>query len=433
MRRILIIMMVLCITATAFAQAQNAVTIDDCFLRAVRRSEDLQIREETIVQASARYKQLLGNIMPQITFKASELLQDVPAADQAANAGSISNTFLRRDTPAASVNLTQPIFSGFKEWRAMAGNKATQARGQHERNRAAQLLYQDVAQSFYVVLQVQNDVAILSRQKTVLSSRVTELRERVGVGRSRTSEVASAEAQLANIEALLAEAKGTQAVAREMLEFLTGTPADHRLLDSNAKVTAHGLDHFLVTADHREDVLAKQAAVDEARNAVGVAQAGHWPTINMSANYYAYRVGFYNDVKWDTTFNLSLPIFTGGVVRAQIKEAESKLAASHLDEQLSRRQSEKDIRSAYATWQASVAQARAYSNAASKNKINFDAQRTDYQSNLVNNLEVTQAQSNWMDSERRANQLHHQARVNYVQLLVAAGRIPTMSFTSSEL
>ncbi len=415
------------ISATAMAENRTPIDLDDCFLMAVRRSEILQIKEEDVTQAAARFRQILGGVLPQVTFKASELIQHTPASDITANPASISSTFIRRSTPYTALNLTQPIFAGFKEWRAMSASRATQSRTRHEKNRAAQLLYQDVAQSFYTVLQLRNDTGIMQRQKNALSQRVAELRERVTVGRSRPSEIAAAEAQLANVQAWLAETEGLQGVAWEMLEFLTGiSPGQATLKDPHSHETTASLDHYLSQASSREDVLAARSAVDEARGNLGVAHAGHFPVIGASANYYPYRVGFYEPIKWDITFNFSLPLFQGGTVNAQIQEAKSKLAASHLGEQLAVRQSEKDIRSAYATWRSSLEQARAFTHAAAKNRANFEAQRADYQTNLVSNIEVLQAQANWLDSERKANQLHHQARVHYVQLLVAAGMIPTL-------
>lgn len=419
-------MMLLCGLAAQAAEPAT-VDLDEAFLMAVRRSETLQMKEEDINQAAAKYKQLLGGVLPQVTFKATEQIQHVPTSDIAANAGSISSTFIRRSTPYTAFNLTQPIFAGFKEWRAMSASKATQSRTRHERNRAAQLLYQDVAQSFYAVLQLRNDVTILRTQRSALASRVAELRERVTVGRSRPSEVAAAEAQLANVQAWLAETEGLQTTAWEMLEFLTGMESGHTILkDPFAHEGKATLDHYLTQSESREDVLAARSAIDEARGNLGVARAGHYPTIGASANYYPYRVGFYEPIKWDVTFSVSFPLFQGGTVNAQIQEAKSKLASSHLGEQLAVRQSEKEIRSAYATWRASLEQARAYAYAAAKNRVNFEAQRGDYQTNLVNNLEVLQAQANWLDSERKANQLRHQSRMNYVQLLVAAGKIPTL-------
>lgn len=404
----------------------TSLDLDHCFLMAVRHSESLQMKEETITQAAAKYKQALGGALPQITFKASEQIQDVPASDQAANPGSISSTFLRRSVPYTQLNLTQPIFSGFKEFRAMAAGRAMQSRTQHEKARAAQLLYQDVAQSFYAVIQLQNDVGILQRQRGTLANRIAELRGRIAVGRSRASEITSAEAQLANTEAMLAESRGTVAVAWEMLEFLTGLEPTNALHDPFSHQRLESIDHFLSKSDVREDVLAAQDSITEARNTVGIAKSGHYPNVSLSANYFPYRVGFYDQIKWDATFSLSLPIFTGGTVTGQVQEAQSKLKASTLNEQLLRRQSEKDIRSAYATWKSGQDQTAAYTRAAAKNRANFEAQRADYQSNLVPNLEVMQALANWQDSERRANQLKFQSRLNYVQLLVSAGMIPTL-------
>ncbi|PIR20695.1 MAG: hypothetical protein COV45_03850 [Deltaproteobacteria bacterium CG11_big_fil_rev_8_21_14_0_20_47_16] len=436
MQRLLSIITVLLLGAS-FARAEilssNIIDLDQCFLMAVRRSETLQMKEEDINQAAAKFSQALGAVLPQLAFKGTELLQDVPSSDQAANnSTSISSTFLRRSIPNTSINLTQPIFSGLKEFRTMAGLKASQKRLRHEHQRAAQLLYRDVAQSFYTVLQVQTDIAILVRQESVLRKRIAELRDRAKVGRSRESEIAATEAQEANVAAALSEIRGTLLVAREMLEFLTGVSINQKIQDSKPASNKQSIDYFLESSESRDDVLAASIAVQEAQNNLKVSGAGYSPTISLSANYYPYRVGFYEPIKWDATFYLTLPIFQGNI-RGQIQEAKSKLVASELNEQLTRRQSEQDIRSAYSTWKSTLSQMNSYNRAAQKNRINYEAQTADYQTNLVSNLEVLQAFADWLNAERRANQLRFQAKVNYAQLLVASGKIPGTGISSAVL
>lgn len=73
-RRVFIILLALATAPAATARA-DGIDLDECFLMAVRHSEALQMKDEVINQAAAKFKQALGAALPQVTFKASEMIQ----------------------------------------------------------------------------------------------------------------------------------------------------------------------------------------------------------------------------------------------------------------------------------------------------------------------------------------------------------------------
>ena len=71
----------------------------------------------------------------------------------------------------------------------------------HEWIHAEELLFSDVARTFYQFLQYQKNVALLEEIKRSFEERISELSDREKIGRSRLSEVVTAKAKSKNIEA----------------------------------------------------------------------------------------------------------------------------------------------------------------------------------------------------------------------------------------
>src|SRR5207249_4649365 len=120
--------------------------------------------------------------------------------------------------------LTQPLFSGFKEFAAMAAAKAQHKERESQLLRAKQLLFMDVSNAFYYFLSYQEDMEVLKSIGKALNDRMSELKRRQNLGRSRESEVASAAASLYKAAADEAGVKSQLEVSRQLLEFLVGQP-----------------------------------------------------------------------------------------------------------------------------------------------------------------------------------------------------------------
>jgi outer membrane protein len=401
----------------AEAPESPPLTFKECYYMALARSETLQMHDEEIVQAKAKYQRALSGILPRLSFKATEFRQDASG----------SETFTLRSRPSKYFTLSQPLFKGFKEFSAMAAMRAEEMQRRLERQRAEEALYLEVAEAFFAMQRHEEERAILQESEDLARERLEELQEREALGKSRPSETASASAYLKSVQADRAAAEGRLEAARQMLGFLIGRGDAWRVAEADAAPVASeikSLEAYLGRVEARADVQAAQEAVRVAEQEVRVAGADRWPSVTADANYYTQREGFYEPIDWDVTLTMSVPIFQGGQTVGAVREARSLARQVSLLSAQTRRDAERDVRTAYAEAAASRASWTAFEEAVAAAEEDARLQREDYRLGLVNHLDILASldrlqQARLNLAEARANALTQEAR-----LAVSVGEVP---------
>ena len=399
------------------------MTLENCFQKALARSETIGIHDEEIRIAEAHYLQALGMVLPHLDVQASEFIQDVPGASAAD--GSVGSTLTRRTRPEVAVSLTHPLFQGFREFRALKISRTEKNRNSLDRKRAIQILFQDVARAYYTVMELEQERAIQNSIRETLARRIADLKNRISLGKSRASELLSTESEIAALEADIAKTKGFVLTSRDYLAFLVGETVEERLVDSfrlPGKVAS--LESYLEKSTTRPDIGANREAVRLAKGQVDYEKGARLPTVDFKANYYPVRVGFQSDIDWDLNFGMTLPIFHGGATRGKIREAQAELKQSELTRLQSTRQAELEIREAYHNFATARTREAALNRAESKAGASYLAQTGEYTLGLVNNLQVLQSLHNWQQRQLDANQSRFETKLHYLALLVASGEIP---------
>ncbi len=414
MRKIVLLIFILlsCLEIAFCAQETSPpLSLSDCYRLALRQSESLAIRAEAIQEAEARLTQSLSGILPKVHFSYSDKRQD----------GNNSNSFSLREIPEHKFTLSQPLFSGFKEFAAMAASKAEVRQKTYQKLRAEQLLFLDVVEAFYLFLGYQEEQEVLKNMREALIERVMELKKREELGRSRLNEVASVEARLSRLEADLEWIKSESEITKHLLEFLTGINISSLVDEGMIPVFSLRPDELELRSEERADVLAAQESLEKSQKEVTVAQSGFWPELSLDGNYYTKRVGNAGQVDWDITLSAQVPLFEGGENIGKLKEAQSIRDQEGLRYQEIQRKALLDIRNALTRWESAVRRLEAVEKALAAAEKNYDLQKQDYQINLVSNLEVLQALEETEDMRRDFINIKNEAMRGYWQLKVALG------------
>lgn len=394
------------------APAPRPITLMDAYALALKQSEAISSDVFAVKQALARVDELRSDVLPHVSFIGQETFQESPHSGIA----SVDHTTI----PLYQLQLTQPLFSGFREFLAFKSGKKTAESLQLTERRAESLLYQDVAQSFLNLQQVQNEIAIRGEIVKATSERIEQLRHWVNIGRSRESEVLAARSQLAQAEAQVELARGSERVAQESLRFLTGIDADFAPVPLGTPTTGP-LDAFLARARGRDDVQASERSLEAAKLNTQVAARQRWGTVGLTGDYYLKRLGLTANTHYDAIIGLNLPLFDGGVISAQTREAEA--AAGSAAEALSaaQRGAERDTRTAYVNLVSSLESVAALQNADNLAAANVKAQEQDYKLSLVTNLDVLDSLNTLQSTRLLLNSARQQSDFARVQLEVAAG------------
>ena len=387
---------------------ENGFTLRECYELALKQSETIAIQEQVIKEAEGRFLQAFSGILPDVSYEVSEERRDV-ATDSSS-----------RKIRERRFTFTQPLFTGFKEFAAIAAGRAEKKQRRHELRRAQELLFTDVTDAFYFFLSFQDDVETLSTVRQALTERVKELKEREELGRSRASEVASAQARLSRIEADLEDVKGQWEIARQLLVFLTGRDIQN-VADESQQVSLSLIENYLARSERRSDVQAGFEAWQVEQKKTAVARANFFPAVNAEGNYYEQREGSSADNDWDVTFTVDVPIFQGGENVGLFKEAKAVAAQEELRYKELKRRAELEIKNAYTNAEVTLRKESALRRAYDAAQENYTLQLEDYRRNLVNNLDVLQALEDLQDMRRAWTNAENETKHFYWNLLVASG------------
>ncbi len=410
-----IIVMVLwgsALAAEEKAAPAGALDLWQCYQKAVRQSETVAISEEGIKQAEEQYRQAWSGIPPRLSFGWQEIYQDP--------------THNKLRTGQGTVNLHLPALTGFREMAAMKSAKTLTRQKELETKWARQNILSDVAQAFWNVVEVENQIQVTKSQQKLMQDRIKELSERERIGRSREAEVVAAQSQLAQLEANQEDLERVRVAGRELLAFLTGAEKDIPLIDSiPLPGEPRDLAVYLDTARQRPDLLALRESQQIAQAAVKLAKSGHYPSLSLDGNYYVEGGGgSQGTAKWDVVAALEVPIYSWGQVQSSVRQANSQVLITGLALKRQERQVETDVKSAWENLRASLSELAKYEKVVTLADRNSKLQSADYRRGLVTNLDVIQALTGLYDATLRRDQSRFNAKLSSILLRIATGDIP---------
>lgn len=393
-------------TKSSTIQNEQVVTLNDCFKAALIRSETLATQQELVAQAEESYSRAWGNILPTVNA---------------------SYDYLRKREPSSESHVTkltasQPLFRGFRDFAALDATKTLIIAQKQAREWAGMQLYQDVTAGFYTLLAAQKDLEVLDQELALYDKRIKELEDRIKIGRSRITEVLTVKSSKAILLAQKEQIIGQLKVGKEVLAFLTGWDMPLKLSDKD-KIPTNilPLEEYQENITLRPDVIAAQKNVEAANSNITVALGSHLPSVDLMSNYYVQQRG-----NWDATLNITMPIFSGGIIASNVRTAESQKKQQEILLSQVKRLAQEDIRSLYHNLNSTIAQTQALREAVDISKENYEANLKDYEFSLVTNLDVLQALTAYQEAKRSLEKSQYQAKIYYNQLEAAAANRLTL-------
>jgi outer membrane protein len=392
------------------ANNARALDLQTCFQLTAIRDDSLKISKEDVEIARAQMSQSIAALWPTFTVNNQQQFLHYTGPSAGLSFSSIGGvtTFSqgqRNYQSQSNVNMSFTIFNGGQNWnnvgasaRAIAAKKQTLARDY-------QTIYQDVAQAFYNVLQFEGDMAVEADLIDALRARVDDLRNRVNLGRSRPSELLQAQTDLANAKVTYESQRGSMNTSMETVAFYTGVPSAKLVLkDTQQFPTVQQLGAYLAHSPNRPDVLSQIETMKQSERQLASAIGQFFPTISAQGNFLASQDPVSNNIDATMTIEASMPIFDGGLIAGQVHQNHELVRQNRIDIEQLQRTADQDTRTAYANFDASVAQILVLREAATLAAKDFEAQVDDYRRGVVSNLDVLTA---LQDYQTARIQLHN--------------------------
>jgi len=406
------------------AAAKTTLNLWDVYALAVERTETMAITVDNLELADALQQQAFGAWLPQVylngqkNWVSGSYVQSGPGTGgSGANAGD-----------SLYLSGAETILSGLNQVAAIEGAKANMSVAQYGLRDAASRLLLNVAQAFYLVLELQDSLQTDMASRDLTQKILDVQKNWVTIGRAQKSDMLTTTAQLAQLDATIQNDKTQLTQDKETLAFLTGIKPDTELqsTDENYTVPSFSLDDATAKVDGRPDVLQAKANLDAAAATVLQAHGEHLPSIIATGDYYLAADGANNPREWNVGLEASLPVFEGGQVVAQEREADARRDQAKLALSQIRRSALEEIRQVYKGLGDSIQQAAAYQNAMDSSQSAYDAVLHDYKLNLQTPLTLLQTLNSLEAAKEDYVKTRYQTLYDQVWLGVAVGDLPKL-------
>ena len=385
------------------ASADKIYTIDDAYLAALSTNESVKISEEGLVQSESRVDQAWTYIYPRITGQAgyTRYNEVLPPGE---NSGFI---FQPLSQFQAGVVLQQPLYTG---GRTMAGLRTAQTLREsstRDVSSTRQTIMLTAAEAYYGVLKAQKMVE-KSRDSVERMERHKEVTEREAATRKTKANVSSllrARTLVSQARITLMRDENALRIARQKLSFVTSLPETAALAEpAPAAAPGETFEQLKTTAlAHRDDYASARLSEKIAEENVTIVRGGHYPQV-YAVGAYQYTNSHPETALDGSTYygglRLQVPIFEGGLMKAELSEARSKRRQSELALQQLQRSIESDVYESYINYQTVSSVLEAAQQQYEDARSNFRAVEGLFAQGLVSSLALIDAQQALFLSER---------------------------------
>lgn len=390
------------------------LTLRDALVLTNRHHERLGLEGERYVQAIIDRQRAKAAFLPLVEFSPAYTRRFGDAAGRP------------RDELTASVGGGINLFNGYSDVAALYRNAATiEQRRAILLNLQADLLL-DAAATFFEALRRERSLEVLRHTAGVQRERLRDIAKRHETGLARPLDVSQAEAQEAETQSLLIAADADVRIGRAALSLLTGVAMDERpLLDEfTAPGEVAAVTLWLDDGEaNRQDVVAADAGLRAAEHNVRVAVGRYYPSVTLNLQYLLTADNVATTHGWNAILAAHLPLFSAGLIEADVREAWSVLRQAKLDSSLIRREVRRDVIEAYAIFDSTRRRIIELNRRVAAAELALRQAEASYDAGLTTNLDRLTAQDELLAArlELLTQQFTH--KTAYLRLLRAAGRL----------
>jgi len=401
-------------------------------------NEQIGLSGENYLQAIINKNRAVANFLPTVSFQPSYTLEQRPSGNGSGNppaSGSVTPSVTApagfAGTGDAVHRFEAPVVGSMNIYQATAVpnlKAAEQTIIQYRQllKDAQATLLLNVAQAYFQVLVSQQQVDVLQNSLRVQQARVRDVQGKFDNHLALALELSQAKAQAAGTSAELTQAQTDVQNGRATLALLINVPQVNGPLCNDVKVPAKLkplVEYQQQAAATREDLRAAQTALKVARFQVDAAIAEYYPSVTLNVAGFLYRENFSDATKWDAILQGNLPIFSAGIIEADVRDAWSRLRQAALTESYLRRTIDHDVAVAYQNVVGTVAR---ISDLAAQVQAAADALAQSQQqldNGLAVPLDVLNAQDVLLNAQLNYTSTQLDRDVFYLDLLRASGQL----------
>ena len=301
------------------------------------------------------------------------------------------------------LTLSQPLFR-WQNWVAYDQSKLQVAQAEANLAQARQDLILRTAQAYFDVLNAGENLTAVRANKAAIVQQLELAKKSFEVGTATITDTHEAQARfdLANAQEIAAESD-LEVKRRALQAIIAKEPGALAGLRKNAELTPpqpNDMNTWVGAAEKDSiNVQVAQANADLAAREVDRQRAGHYPTLDLVANYGESKtfastaLGLLDTQYQNIGLQINVPLFQGGSVASREREASANRAAAASTLENVRRNAALSARQSYLGVANGLAQVRALKAALVSSQSALESNKLGYEVGVRINIDVLNAEN----------------------------------------
>ena len=429
MKRVILILTVF-LNVIPFSAFAEEYSLDDLYRIALERSETIKIAEEDLYISQREKDRAVAVLFPKLSAFGSYREYSMEKTE-----GSL---VIQPDNSTSwGLSLNQTLSVSGKELTAYKIAKESITGSMIDLDSVKEGYLLNVASSYFIVLRAKEAVDIAKANEERLIKYRNAAQTRLKVGEITKTVLLRAEAELSGAQSDLIKAENALTLAKTVLARTVGISTDYELKESDTLANGDSpLDNcqrqdiecfkqtaFAERSEIKSSELQKKIAADQIKYTKG----SYWPDVSIEGVYVRNEdhptAAFTNSESIYGGIKLNFPFFEGGLRRAEVRESEARF-----------RQVDLRLKDLYKTINVEVE--KAYLNMitvsgvleklqleVSYAKDNYNSVSKQFEFGLANSLDVMDANTLLVTSERQLSNAKYDYQFAILQLKRATGTL----------
>lgn len=392
------------------------ITIADAVRMALADSYQIVDAEKTKQIYEARLSEANSYFYPSLSLdgsysRALKKARFVMGADGPLGGGMVEVG--QKNTYTAGLNASYVLWSGGQVRNAARAAKVGAETGVYNLLHVQDLVTRQVVTFCYDIIYASALIRVQEEYLDIAKQHLAEARAKYKQGLASNLDVLNQKVRVENIEPTVLQAKKNFELGNLYLrQILNRDPEDNIYLtwtleDLKLPQTLPLEKLYAAAMQRRPELVMAKLAVDAAHYNINVARAGHMPVLALNGNYTYNGVtehGFpqhKTDYYWSSSAGatLSVPLFEGGKVRAQVIQQELAYEQAQAAYENKIKNVRIQVKEAWLNLEEARSRIEATKGVVGQARENLDAQMKRYRAGLTSQLELNDAIANVNNSD----------------------------------
>ena len=420
-------------------------------LSAVHAAQGLNEIFELALANDPRYQQARANRDSALETRPQAIARLLPLVSAQAATGwnylfNKKRTFQGKGTQkwwahTASVGLTQSVFN-WQFWVQLSQSDNQIAQSEADYANALQDLMVRTIRAYLDVLVAQDTLAFTTAERKSLARQLEQAQQRFDVGLIAITDVLEAQSGFDRARSREIFAANEVDNAKEALREIIGdNPIDLVPLKGNIPLLMPDpldIDEWSTVANNQNlGIIAAINQAEFARKTIEVQRSGHYPTLDLLADYSFNDVGSQFGLRGNTGrvgVQLNVPIFEGGAVNSRTRQARYDYDAARDNLHAVHRAVTRQVKDAYRGVLSTVSQVESLRATVRSSVSSLEATSAGFEVGTRTAVDLVNEERNLFDARRNLSVSRRDYIVNWVLLKEAASNVTRKSIeTINEL